>query len=813
MLVRTRLVTAAFAFVFLAPSAIAQCTPAWEPDGYHGLNGTAVTSVLWDPDGAGPLGQVYVVAGTFSVAGNTSVGGIATYDPATQTWASVSGLNGISALAASPQGGLFAVVGQMVYRLTTSGWTQLGSGMNGNVNGITALPNGDLFAAGAFTNAGGTTVNGFARWNGTTWLNAGPGVIAQGLAVATMPNGGVLAAGRFTIGGVTSDYVARWDTFFWTILGPAFNANVRTVFAVGNSDFVVGGDFTSAGATAATRIARWNGSAWSAMGSGLDAAPIAITAIAGEIVVGGSFTQAGGNAAAYIAKWNGSAWSTYREGMNTAVRGLTVMPGGQLFACGDFTYASRVTVNYVTKWDGSKWQAVGSGRHRLPVTNVRAIVPLANGEIYIGGSFAQGTGLNYVAHYDLQSWQPLGEGLNASVHALVRMPNGDLIAGGDFTQTYNGTTALPYVARWNGTSWQPMGSLNGSVRALAVSPSGQLFAGGQFSSPSYIATWDGTAWVGVGSGASNQVRALTFESNGNLLAGGQSTIGGVGSYIGRWDGTTWSALGSGPGYPVSSIAVSPTGEIAVGSWYPWSYTTTPVYRWVQGTWQYAFHQGNGYNDTSAIALVSLPNGDLVAGSEGYYNWPLTRWNALGTYQPFANGVNSSVSSLAVLGNNTLYVGGYFSYAGSVQSNGIAKFTSPCPATATPAGAGCNGSAGPVQLTFTPAPWVGLTCQSRTTGLATYAFAIVLYGFSPTNLPLPAVHPLGSAGCGLYTSPDVIDVQVPFGGEVYSQLFIPNNTALLGAVLYHQTLQYETDNAFNGLALNSSNAMRLQLGTF
>ena len=38
-----------------------------------------------------------------------------------------------------------------------------------------------------------------------------------------------------------------------------------------------------------------------------------------DLYAGGCFTTAGGSAANYIAKWNGSAWSALGSGMNNCV--------------------------------------------------------------------------------------------------------------------------------------------------------------------------------------------------------------------------------------------------------------------------------------------------------------------------------------------------------------------------------------------------------------------------------------------------------------------------------------------------------------
>ena len=58
-------------------------------------------------------------------------------------------------------------------------------------------------------------------------------------------------------------------------------------------------------------------------------------------------------------------------------------------------------------------------------------------------------------------------GVNNTVRALAVLPNGDLIAGGDFT-TAGGTT-VNSIARWNGAAWSALGAgMNNFVTALAV---------------------------------------------------------------------------------------------------------------------------------------------------------------------------------------------------------------------------------------------------------------------------------------------------------------------------------------------------------
>jgi hypothetical protein len=72
--------------------------------------------------------------------------------------------------------------------------------------------------------------------------------------------------------------------------------------AVSGSDLYAGGDFTTAGGGAATNIAKWNGSSWSALGSGMNNSVRVLAVSGSDLYAGGYFTAAGGQVSAYLAR-------------------------------------------------------------------------------------------------------------------------------------------------------------------------------------------------------------------------------------------------------------------------------------------------------------------------------------------------------------------------------------------------------------------------------------------------------------------------------------------------------------------------------
>jgi Domain of unknown function (DUF4347)/Bacterial cadherin-like domain len=112
-------------------------------------------------------------------------------------------------------------------------------------------------------------------------------------------------------------------------------------------DIDAGGEFTTAGGVSANNIAKWNGTTWAPLGTGLDSMVHAITIKGNDIYAGGNFTNAGGGGANKIAKWNGTNWSPLGSGLNGKVRAIAIN-GSDIYAGGWFTNAGGVSANYRT---------------------------------------------------------------------------------------------------------------------------------------------------------------------------------------------------------------------------------------------------------------------------------------------------------------------------------------------------------------------------------------------------------------------------------------------------------------------------------
>jgi len=722
--------------------------------GINGVDGGFVSALVFDGSG-----NLYVAGGLFAVAGNVEAYNIAKWNGS--AWSALgSGLNGwVFALAIDGSGNLYAggrfgvyaggVSIHSIAKWDGNTWSALGSGLamvgswdsSPMVHALAVDKSNNLYVGGYFNNAGGVNVHSLAKWDGSAWSALGsgygfgddPGFVH---ALAIDGSGNLYAGGDLrSMGGVNAEDIAKWDGSVWSGLGSGIGGDAYCVvmaLAIDSSgNLYAGGHFDTAGGVRVNNIAKWsglkwNGGGWSALGSGVSGNGTGsmnqtrVRALAfdgsGNLYAGGYFTTAGGVSANNIAKWDGSSWSALGSGTRTydaanvenpGVKTLAIDGSGNIFAGGTFEYAGDMGVRNIAKWDGSGWSALGSGSNAGINNTVTAVAIDGSGSLYVGGKFtsAGGVSVHSIAKWDGSAWSALGSGIDGdtycSVQALAIDASGNLYAGGKF-DTAGGVSATN-IARWNGSSWSALGSGIGSsayypVRALAVDGSGNLYVGGMFDtaggvSASNIVKWDGSAWSALGSGISgdaySSVDALVVDFSGNIFAGGGFTSAGgtSASNIAKWDGSAWSALGSGVDGRVSAVAIDKSGNLYAGGYFHTAggISASSVAKWDGNAWSAlgsGIQTGNDPGDVNALAIDG--SGNLFAGGEfnnagGVGAHSIARWDG-GSWSTLGSGVSWNVSALAIDNSRNLYAGGGFSIAGGKVSPYLAKLVLPPPAT-------------------------------------------------------------------------------------------------------------------------------------
>ena len=361
------------------------------------------------------------------------------------------------------------------------------------------------------------------------WVSGITGANTNILALAVDGSGNLYAGGFFTvIGGVPANYIAKWNGSTWSPLGGGAQSYVQAL-AVSGTTLFAGGAFTSVyrpdtiSVAGTSYIAQWDGITWSALGGGVGSIPsttsiVYALAVSGtNLFVGGLFNTAtnAGNTSVpgtlNIAKWNGSAWSALGAGADNSVYALAVS-GTNLFAGGFFSsvYSTNITsvpgTSRIAKWDGSTWSPLGGGAQAV----VQALA-VSGTNLFVGGLFntvtnagnASVAGTSRIALWDGITWSPLGGGAQGTVWSLA-VSGTNLFMGGTFTSvtnTGNTSVSASRIAQWNGSTWSALGSgVNLAVRALALSGT-NLYVGGAFTTAgtnvsSYLAQFNtGTVTV------------------------------------------------------------------------------------------------------------------------------------------------------------------------------------------------------------------------------------------------------------------------------------------------------------------------------
>lgn len=280
---------------------------------------------------------------------------------------------------------------------------------------------------------------------------------------------------------------------------------------------------------------------------------------------------------------------------------FTVLVAGAL--CGGLVAYTSAQANDLTFPGDENWDTnIGS----LGLTRTVHALAFDQNYLYLGEGY--GDGFKHIRRWNGESWESIADNVDGSVQALVSDENGNLYAGGYFTQT--GTCSnCKRTAQWDGSSWSALGNnLSDEVIALAQDSTGTLYAGGTFG----IATWNGTNWD-LDSSITDWIYALAVDQNNRLFTGGYafSDAGDAYPSLRMKDASTWYNLGtafeSSTPNGISALALYPSNIITptVGGSFdsPVSYLAT----W-NGAWQ-----SIGTLDNDVLALAADTCGGLYVG--------------------------------------------------------------------------------------------------------------------------------------------------------------------------------------------------------
>lgn len=307
---------------------------------------------------------------------------------------------------------------------------------------VTYLGGGDIVFAGGFENWGDSSDNdNLAIWDSSvnTWIQ--PGNTVHGAftnevyGVEVGPDGNYYATGCFTdVGGVpAADKVAMWDGTSWSALGS--DGNGDGFFS--SSDYWDGCGFSIA----------WNSD--------------------GDLILAGKELRGPGETTDQaLYKWDGTQWTNLAPNklqQGSGLRDILVNDDGTIYVAGPVTnMGGNALADFVALWDNGNFVSLGS-----------------NG--------SGGAAINYYA-FDLE-----------------KDDAGNLFASGKF-QNAGGVPEADFVAKWDGVSWSALGS-NGT---------GNGYFERYGDTKSHALKWhDGTLYIGVDEFLNVVVDDMGYQNRGN----------------------------------------------------------------------------------------------------------------------------------------------------------------------------------------------------------------------------------------------------------------------------------------------------------
>ena len=593
-------------------------------------------------------------------------------------------------------GGIFTKAGgitvNLIGRFDGRTWSAMGSGLSAQFNSVN-----DIDAFGSYVYA--CDKFGLHRWDGTAWTQVGvigglPGSDLGTLAIAVDANGQVYMTGSFTsVNGVSANRVARFDGSNWHAMGtgivqpqPGLGNNVAYTMAAIGTEVYMAGIITTMGGTTFNNVARWNGTAWSPMAGGLPTygVPQTLAVVNGQLHLGtGAIGPINGPYTANVLRWTGTSWSVVGNSFDLGVTAIA-SHDGELYAGGLFTSAGGQPVNYIARLSGNTWLDAGN---TVGMSYVPAMAICSHG-VYAGGitNLTDEVDMNNLIRYDGTQWGNIGEGVGDPeyggqvVNAVIRR-DGQTYIGGRFDQV--GGVRSMHVAQWDGDQWIDIGfpfGEAGRVNALAIKGD-TLFAGGLFPFPDELQSTNlamrvNGEWLPMGSGANDEVFALTVHDNDLYIGGEFSQINGVGcGGVGRWNGSQFSPVGFGANGVVRALTFGPDGTLYAGGNFTLigGVSCSRMAQWNGTAWSPVAYGVNNW--VNAIAV--LPDGSPVFGGQftfapnGGFMTGVARFNGT-TLEPMGYGLNGSVEALLAKDGHLLACGS-FAESGPTIVNGIARW--------------------------------------------------------------------------------------------------------------------------------------------
>jgi len=363
------------------------------------------------------------------------------------------------------------------------------------VHAIALQPDGKALVGGSFLGYNDKPASDLVRVNADgshdpTFSTGSIDHLVEVKAIVVQPDGKVVVGSTFGFAGSTSQGITRLtstgalDPGF--VAGTGFTGEVRALALQPDGKILVAGNMTAYNGSACARLVRLNvnGTLDATFNAGIGpGGPVNAIALLsdGSVMIGGSFSQVNGVARGGLAKLssNGVLDPSFPSGAGISGTGtpsldaIAVLPDGRVLVGGDFNQVHGVNCSRIARLlstgevDVTFDPGIGAG------SNVRCMSLQPDGKVVVGGSFTTFDGV--VRHMlarlntdgSVDQNYPVQWGTGFGVFALARLPDGDVLAGGEFTEL-------------NDVGKNRLARVNGGDVFVAVSP--RVFLQGPYDS-------------------------------------------------------------------------------------------------------------------------------------------------------------------------------------------------------------------------------------------------------------------------------------------------------------------------------------------
>ena len=238
------------------------------------------------------------------------------------------------------------------------------------------------------------------RWNGVSLDTIGtPNGSIYGVCIYQNE---LIAYGNFdSIEGVAASCIAKWNGSVWSAFDTThFRLPYILVAKEYQGQLYIGGNFANWDGSL-DRLARWDGTKWNPVGNGIRGGSASVATMVeyqGKLIFAGNFNKSQGNPGNAIVGWDGYNWQ--EMGNAISEQGATVSDAkvfdNDLYVCGNFNIVDGVSIMNFAKWDGSRWCGLGS----TPQSWVGRSMAVYHNELYIiCGRTLNGDTMNFITKW------------------------------------------------------------------------------------------------------------------------------------------------------------------------------------------------------------------------------------------------------------------------------------------------------------------------------------------------------------------------------------------------------------------------------